>query len=143
MKRLKFVTVLTILLTVLIVNSLFFLPPAAGSDELKRQLLEELIALDATEKADLFADYDELYLAKTKTQAVLQGMEGREVTSSTKAWVDMLLGIIDDFETLANLGESSNSSDHAEALAIAERVNSSITMLDQYEAAKELSLIHI
>ncbi|MBN1762122.1 MAG: hypothetical protein JW878_03445 [Methanomicrobia archaeon] len=140
MKRLKFVTVLTILLTVLIVNTLFFLPPAAGSDELKRQLLEELIALDATEKTDLFADYDELYLAKTKTQAVLQGMEGREVTSSTKAWVDILLGIIGDFETLADLSASSLPSDHSAALGLAEQINSSITMLDQYDAAKENGL---
>jgi hypothetical protein len=140
MKRLKFVTVMTVLLTVLIVNTLFFPPPAAGSDELKRQLLEELIALDATEKADLFADYNELYLAKTKTQAVLQGMEGREVTSSTKAWVDILLGIIADFERMTEFSKSSLPSDHSTALGLAEQINSPITMLDYYDAAKENGL---
>jgi hypothetical protein len=140
MKKRNLVTVMTLLLTVIVANTLFFPLPAAGSDELKRQLLEEIIAADIAETPDLFADYDELYLAKTKTQAVLQGMEGREVTLITKDWVDILLGIIDDFETLADLSESSVPSDHAEAIAIAERINSSITMLDRYDAAKENGL---
>jgi hypothetical protein len=140
MKKRNLVTVMTLLLTVIIANTLFFPPPAAGSDELKRQLLEEIIAADIVETPDLFADYDELYLAKTKTQAVLQGMEGREVTLITKEWVDILLGIIDDFETLVDLSKSSVPSDHAEAIAIAERINSSITMLDRYDAAKENGL---
>jgi hypothetical protein len=140
MKKRNFVTVMTLLLTVIIANSLFLPPPAAGSDELKRQLLEEIIAADIVEKPELFADYDELYLAKTKTQAVLQGMEGREVTPVTKEWVDILLSIIDEFETLVELSKSSVPSDHAEAIAIAERINSSITMLDRYDAAKENGL---
>jgi hypothetical protein len=140
MKKRNFVTVMTLLLTVIIANSLFLPPPAAGSDELKRQLLEEIIAADIVEKPELFADYDELYLAKTKTQAVLQGMEGREVTLITKEWVDILLSIIDEFETLVELSKSSVPSDHAEAIAIAERINSSITMLDRYDAAKENGL---
>ncbi|MBK5191318.1 MAG: hypothetical protein JJE19_07480 [Methanosarcinales archaeon] len=140
MKKRNLVTVMTILLTVIVVNILFFPPPAAGSDELKRELLEELLSADIVEKPDLFADYDELYLAKTKTQAVLQGMQGREVTLVTKEWVDILLGIIDDFEMLADLSKSSVTSDHIEAIAIAERINSSITMLNQYDTAKENGL---
>ena len=140
MKKRILVTVMILLLTVIIVNALFFTPPVAGSDELKRELLEEIISVDIVETPDLFADYDELYLAKTKTQAVLQGMEGREVTLITKEWVDILLGIIDDFEMLADLSKSSVPSDHVEAIEIAERINSSIMMLDQYETAKEIGL---
>ena len=140
MKKRNLVTVMTLLLTVIIVNALLFPPPATGSDELKRQLLEEIIATDIVEKPDLFANYDELYLAKTKTQAVLQGMEGREVTQVTKEWVDILLGIIADFDTLVELSKSSVPADHAEAIAIAERINSSITMLDRYDAAKDNGL---
>jgi hypothetical protein len=140
MKKRNLVTVMTLLLTVIIVNILLFPLPAAGSDELKRQLLEEIISADMADKPDLFADYDELYLAKTKTQAVLQGMEGREVTLITKEWVDILLGIIDDFETLANLSKSSVPTDHKEAIEIAERINSSITMLNRYDTAKENGL---
>jgi len=140
MKKRNLVTVMTLLLTVIIANTLFLPPPVAGSDELKRQLLEEIIAADIVEKPDLFADYDELYLAKTKTQAVLQGMQGREVTQVTKEWVDILLGIIDNFETLVELSKSSVPSDHAEAIAIAERINSSVTMLDRYDAAKDNGL---
>jgi len=140
MKKRNLVTVMTFILTVIIVNILFFPLPAAGSDELKRQLLEEIISADMADKPDLFADYDELYLAKTKTQAVLQGMEGREVTLITKEWVDILLGIIDDFEMLADLSKSSVPSDHKEAIEIAERINSSITMLNRYDTAKENGL---
>ena len=140
MKKRKLVTVMTLLLTVIIANTLFFPTPAAGSDELKRQLLEELLSASIVEKSELFAEYDELYLAKTKTQAVLQGMAGREVTSSTKEWVDILLDIIDDFETLVELSKSSLPSDHTEAISIAERINSSITMLDRYDAAKDNGL---
>ena len=140
MKKRKLVIVMTLLLTAIIANTVFFPTPAAGSDELKRQLLEELLSASIVEKSDLFADYDELYLAKTKTQAVLQGMAGREVTSSTKEWVDILLDIIDDFETLVELSKSSIPSDHTEAIAIAERINSSITMLDRYDAAKDNGL---
>ncbi|MHC1623728.1 MAG: hypothetical protein ACXQTR_03970 [Candidatus Methanospirareceae archaeon] len=140
MKKRNLVIVMTFILTVIIVNTLFFPPPAAGSDELKRQLLEEIISADMVDKPDLFADYNELYLAKTKTQAVIQGMEGREVTLITKEWVDILLGIIDEFEMLADLSKSSVPSDHKEAIEIAERINSSITMLNRYDTAKENGL---
>ena len=140
MKKRNLVTVMILLLTVITVNTLFFPLPVAGSDELKRQLLEEIISADMVDKPDLFADYDELYLAKTKTQAVLQGMEGREVTLITKEWVDIFLGIIDDFEMLADLSKSSVPSDHKEAIEIAERINSSITMLNRYDTAKENGL---
>jgi hypothetical protein len=140
MKKRNLVTVMTLLLTVIIVNALYFPPPVAGSDELKRQLLEEILSADMVNKPELFADYDELYLAKTKTQAVLQGMQGQEITLNTKEWVDILLGIIDEFEMLADLSKSSVPSDHVEAIAIAERIDSSITMLDQYETAKDNGL---
>ncbi len=140
MKKRNLVSVMTLILTVIIVNILLFPLPAAGSDELKRQLLEEIISVDMVDKPDLFADYDELYLAKTKTQAVLQGMEGREVTLITKEWVDILLGIIDDFETLVDSSKSSVPTDHKEAIEIAERINSSITMLNLYDTAKENGL---
>jgi hypothetical protein len=138
MKTRPVVILLTLALTIIIVNALVAFPtPAAGSDALKRELLAELLSVDTVEKSEVFGAYDELYLAKTKTQAVLQGMEGGEVTSTTEAWVNMFLGILDEFETLAKLSESANSSDHEAALEIAEQVNSSITMLNQYDAAKD------
>jgi hypothetical protein len=137
MKEQSLVTVMTVILTILIITIPFFSTPAAGSDELKREILEELISLDTVDRSELFDEYGELYLAKTKTQAVIQGMGGREVTSITKEWVDILLGIIDDFEKVADLSTSSVPSDHLEAIEIAERINTSITMLTRYDTAKE------
>ena len=134
-QRLGTLTILT--LTILIITPLFFSTPAAGSDELKREILDELLSLDTVERSDLFDEYDELYLAKTTTQAVIQGMEGREVTSMTQEWVDILLGIIADFEKVVDLSTSSVPSDHIEAIEIAERIDTSIALLDQYDTANE------
>jgi hypothetical protein len=67
-------------------------------------------------------------------------MEGREVTQSTKAWVDMLLGIINEFDQLVELSASALPADHQEALSIAEQISSAITLLDQYDTAKEQGL---
>jgi len=134
-QRLSTLTVLT--LTILIITPLFLSTPAAGSDELKREILDDLLSLDTADRSDLFAEYDELYLAKTTTQAVIQGMEGREVTAMTQEWVDILLGIIADFETAVALSTSSVPSDHIEAIEIAEGIDTSIALLDQYETANE------
>lgn len=111
------------MITLLLFQSLSFSTPAAGSDELKRELLGDIISVD---KPELFDDYGELYLAKAKVQAVLQGMEGWEVTRNTEAWVNIFLGIIDDFERIADLSKSSVPSEHIKALEIAEGINTSI-----------------
>lgn len=138
MKKQSFGTLMTLALILVIITTLFFSTPlAAGSDELKREILEDLISVDIVDKAELFSEYDELYIAKTKTQAVIQGMEGREVTAITEEWVDTFLGIIDDFEKAADFSTSSDPSDHIEAIEIAEGINSSITMLNRYETAQE------
>jgi len=121
------------MLTAIMFSTLPFSTPAAGSDELKRELLEEIISVD---KPELFDDYGELYLAKAKTQAVIQGMEGKDVTRGTKEWVDILLGIIDDFEGIAYLSESSAPLDHVEAIEIAERINMSINALSGYDISE-------
>jgi transcriptional regulator with XRE-family HTH domain len=131
------VILLTVSVTLIILPVLFFPSPAAGSDALKRELLAELLAADTADSAGVFGTYEELYLAKTQTQAVLQGMEGEEVTQITKEWVDLLLGIITDFEELADLSNSADPSDHRTALELAERINSSISMLDRYDSAKD------
>jgi hypothetical protein len=122
------------MLTVIILNVLSFFPPASGSDELKREILEDLISVN---KPELFDDYGELYLAKEKTQAVIQGMEGWEVTTNTQQWVDIFLELISDFEQIVELSKSSVPSDHIEALAIAESINSTLTNLSKFETAKE------
>ena len=134
MKKRSLVTLMTLMLTVIMFSTLSFSTPAAGSDELKRELLEDIISVD---KPELFDDYGELYLAKAKTQAVIQGMEGKDVTWGTKEWVDILLGIIDDFEGIAYLSKSSAPSDHIEAIEIAERINMSINALSGYIAAED------
>jgi len=125
---------MTLMLTAIMFSTLSFSTPAAGSDELKRELLEDIISAD---KPELFDDYEELYLAKAKTQAVIQGMEGKDVTWGTKEWVDILLGIIDDFEGIAYLSESSVPSDHIEAIEIADGINLSINALSGYNAAED------
>ncbi len=137
MKKQSFGTLMTLTLILIMINILFFSTPAAGSDELKREILEDLISVDTVDRSELFDEFDELYLAETKTQAVIQGMEGREVTSITKEWVDTLLGIIDDFERVADLSKSLVPSNHVEAIEIADRINTSITMLNRYDTAKE------
>jgi len=134
MKKQRVVIVVTLTLTIIIINALSFSTPAAGSDELKREILEDLISVD---KPNLFDEYGELYLATEKTQTVIQGMEGWEVTTSTKQWVDILIGIIDDFERMTELSTSSLPSDHVEAIEIADRMNSTIDTLNQFETAKE------
>ena len=134
MKKRSLVTLMILMLTVIIFSTISFSTPAAGSDELKRELLEDIISVD---KPELFDDYGELYLAKAKTQAVIQGMEGKDVTWDTKEWVDILLGIIDDFEVMAYLSESSVPSDHMEAIEIAEEINTSINTLSGYDIPKE------
>jgi len=125
---------MTLMLTAIMFSTLSFSTPAAGSDELKRELLEDILSAD---KPELFDDYEELYLAKAKTQAVIQGMEGKDVTWGTKEWVDILLGIIDDFEGIAYLSESSVPSDHIEAIEIADGINLSINALSGYNAAED------
>lgn len=135
------VVLLTVAVVVITVTALVAsAPPAAGSDELKRELLAALLATDTEERGAVFSTYDELFLAKTKTQALLQGMEGREVTQSTKAWVDILLSIIAEFDQLVELSTSVNSSDHQAALHIAERIRAETNLLDQYDTAKEQGL---
>ncbi|MCK4398119.1 MAG: hypothetical protein KAV25_03935 [Methanophagales archaeon] len=134
MKKRSLVTLMILMLTVIIFSTLSFSTPAAGSDELKRELLEEIISVD---KPELFDDYGELYLAKAKIQAVIQGMEGKDVTWGTKEWVDIFLGIIDDFEEMADLSKSSAPPDHIEAIEIAERINMSINALSGYIAAED------
>ncbi len=130
-------TILTLTITLLIINILFLPTPAAGSDELKREILEDLLSLDSADRSALFDEYDELYLAKTKTQALIQGMEGREVTAMTKEWVDILLGIIADFEQMAAFSTSSVPSDHVDAIEIADGLDTSIALLSRYETAQE------
>ncbi len=134
MKKRSLVTLMILMLTAIMFSTLSFSTPAAGSDELKREILEDIISVD---KPELFDDYGELYLAKAKTQAVIQGMEGKDVTWSTKEWVDILLGIIDDFEGIAYLSESSVPSDHIETIENAERINMSINALSGYIAAED------
>jgi len=134
MKKRSRVTLMILMLTVIIFSILSFSTPAAGSDELKRELLEDIISVD---KPELFDDYGELYLAKAKTQAVIQGMEGKDVTWGTKEWMDIFLGIIDDFEEMAVLSKSSVPSDHIKAIKIAERINMSINALSGYIAAED------
>jgi hypothetical protein len=137
MKKHSFGTLMTLTLILIMINILFFSTPTAGSDELKREILEDLLSLDTVDRPGLFDEYEELYLAKTKTQAVIQGMEGLEVTSITEEWVDTLLGIIDDFEKVADLRTSSVPSDHVEAIEIAEGIHTSIAQLNRYETAQE------
>ena len=133
MKKRSLATLMALMLIVIIFNTLYFSTPAAGSDELKRELLEDIISVD---KPELFDDYGELYLAKAKVQAVLQGMEGWEVTRNTEAWVNIFLGIIDDFERMADLSKSSVPSEHIKALEIAAGINTSINALSGYDIAE-------
>jgi len=133
MKKRSLIVLRILMITLLLFQSLSFSTPASGSDELKRELLK-VISVD---KPELFDDYDELYLAKAKAQAVIQGMEGWEVTLNTKEWVNILLGIIDDFEAIADLSKSSFPSDHVEAVETAGRINTSINTLRRYDIAKE------
>jgi hypothetical protein len=132
-KRCWVTLTMTVMLTLFFITLSLLSTPASGSDELKRALLEEIISVD---KPELFGDYGELYLAKTKTQAVIQGMDGGEVTPITKEWVDLLLALIDDFERMAALSKTSVPSNHKEAINISENVNSSIQRLSQYETAR-------
>ncbi|HJH27314.1 MAG TPA: hypothetical protein C5S37_11245 [Methanophagales archaeon] len=131
MKKRSLVTLMIVMLTAIIFSILSFSTPAAGSDELKRELLEDIISVD---KPELFDDYRELYLAKAKTQAVIQGMEGKDVTWGTKEWVDIFLGIIGDFEEMADLSKSSVPSDHIEAIEIAD--NMDINALSGYDISE-------
>jgi len=133
MKKRSLVTLMILMLTVIIFSTISFSTPAAGSDELKRELLEDIISVD---KPELFDDYGELYLAKAKTQAVIQGMEGKDVTWDTKERVDIFLEIIDDFEEMADLSKSSVPSDHVEAIEIAEEINTSINALSGYDISE-------
>ncbi len=122
-----------IALTLIIINILAFSTPAEGSDALKRDLLEDILSLN---KPDLFDDYGELSLAKAETQAVIQGMEGVEVTYTTKEWGTILLKIVDEFEQMATLSESQKPSDHKEALKKADTINTSINSLSRYATAE-------
>jgi hypothetical protein len=104
-----------------------------GSDELKSGLLEDILAQD---KPGLFDDYRKLNLAKTTVKTVIQGMSGGEVTSATKAWVDISLRIIDNFEIMVNLSKSSDQSDHINAIEVADGLNRSINRLRGYDIAE-------
>ncbi len=104
--------------------------PVAGSDELKRSLLRDIISKDKTE---LFNNYGELALAKAKTQTVIQGMPGYEVTAETRNWVNILIKIINDFEAMTTLSENEEPSYHIGAIRKAEAINNSIYELRRYE----------
>lgn len=124
---------LVLIITIIIINLLAFATPAAGSDALKRDLLQNIISLN---KSGVFDDYDELSLAKAEVQAVIQSMEGSEVTYTTKEWVNIFLTIVDMFEKMAPLSESQSPADHKEALKMADSINTSITRLNSYATAE-------
>jgi hypothetical protein len=124
-------SLVTVLILLLIVIS--FSTQVSGSDELKSDLIEAILSLD---KPGLFDDYGELELVKTKIQAVLQGMESREVTSSTNAWVHIFLSITEDFEGMVNVTRSPAPSDHIQALETAERIDASIETLRGYDVVE-------
>lgn len=124
------------LVLLIVLGIVLFLSSAtivAGSDELKRGLLEAILSQD---KPGLFDDYGELQLAKTKMQTIIQGMDSRDVTATTKAWVDLSLRIIDDFELMVNESESSDPRDHINAVEAADRINVSINKLNGYPTAE-------
>jgi hypothetical protein len=106
---------------------------AAASDELKSGLLVDILSQD---KPGLFDDYRKLDLAKTTMKTVIQGMSGVEVTSTTKAWVDASLGIIDEFDVMVNLSKSSDPSAHMKAIEAADGLNLSINGLSGYDMAE-------
>ncbi|MFZ2070116.1 MAG: hypothetical protein WAV32_00615 [Halobacteriota archaeon] len=124
---------LVLIITIIIINLLAFATPAAGSDALKRDLLQNIISLN---KSGVFDDYDELSLAKAEVQAVIQSMEGSEVTYTTKEWVNIFLTIVDKFEKMAPLSESQSPADHKEALKMADSINTSIIKLNSYATAE-------
>jgi len=62
-------------------------------------------------------------------QTIIQGLDSRDVTATTKAWVDLSLRIIDDFELMVNESESSDPVDHINAVEAADRINISINTL--------------
>ena len=129
MKRQRLV--LLILLTLVLFLSATTI--VVGSDELKRGLLEDIISQD---KPGLFDDYGELQLAQTKMQTVIHGLDSHEVTATTKAWVDISLGIIADFELMVNESESSDPRDHIQAIEAAGRINRSINKLNGFPTAE-------
>ena len=122
-----------IALTLIIINILVLLTPATGSDTLKRNLLEEIISPDKTE---LFEDYGELALAKAGVQAVIQGMKGAEVTTTTRDWVNIYLSIVDELEKMTTLTKSQHPGDHEEALKMADTIGTSINTLKNYDIAE-------
>ncbi|NQE52944.1 hypothetical protein C5S29_05070 [ANME-1 cluster archaeon GoMg3.2] len=130
MKRQSLVLLIKLLGIVIFLSSATIV---AGSDELKRELLEDILSQD---KPELFDDYRKLDLAKTTMKTVIQGMSGVEVTSTTKAWVDISLGIIDDFELMVNESESSDPRDHINAVEAADRIDISINALKGYPTAE-------
>ena len=104
--------------------------PAGGTDEMKRDILTDLLD---TGDPSLFEDYHELDLAKTKIQAVIQVMDGFEVTPTTQAWVNIFLEVIDTFEVMTAASE--DPAVHKKALGMAEDVNTSINLLSEYDEA--------
>jgi len=104
--------------------------PVDGSDATKREILTDLLAID---KPSLFEDYSELFLAKTKVQATIQGMDGSEVTLVTSECVNLFLEILDKFEAMTDVDDDPAS--HIEALRMADDVNSSISLFAGYDEA--------
>jgi len=131
-------SLIALTLTIIIINSLTLSTPAAGSDALKRDLLDEILSLD---KPGLFDDYGELYLAKAGLQSVVQGMEGTEVSYTTKDCVTIFLNIVDEFEKMRTLSESQLPADHKAALEIADTVNNSINALSKYDTADGIPVL--
>ncbi len=130
MKRQSLVLLIKLLGIVIFLSSATIV---AGSDELKRGLLEGILSQD---KPELFDDYGELQLAKTKMQTIIQGLDSRDVTATTKVWVDISLRIIDDFDLMVNESESSDPFDHINAVEAADRINISINALNGYPTAE-------
>ncbi len=114
---------------VLILLLLACASPVAGSDELKRVLLRDIISLNSP----VFGDYKELVLAKAKTQAVIQGMHGSAVTEDCRNWVDLFIAIVKDFDAMTALSKNDDPSYHREAIKKAEMINESIYELRAYD----------
>ncbi|MCK4736323.1 MAG: hypothetical protein KAT65_27975, partial [Methanophagales archaeon] len=78
---------------------------------------------------------------KTKMQTIIQGLDSRDVTATTKAWVDLSLKIIDDFELMVNESESSDPRAHITAVEVADRISVSLNTLRMEYAMAERNRI--
>lgn len=130
------VQVINLLMSAAILIPVLLATPALGDDALKRELVEGMSEIELP----VLARYQELGLMHKQILITLQTLPAKEITSTTKKWVNIAAGpsgIIQKFDEINNLASGDDPGSHKTAMTRAIGLKSDIDSLKGYKQAKD------